>query len=48
VRLASERATPLRQLADVAALLADLEADPAPAVAGKKLISLLKRRERLG
>jgi hypothetical protein len=41
-RLASERAVPLRQLADVAALLAELEADPAPAVAGKKLVSLLR------
>jgi hypothetical protein len=41
-RLGSERATPLRQLADVAALLADLEADPAPARAGKKLVSLLR------
>jgi hypothetical protein len=34
---------PLRQLADVAALLANLEADPAPAVAGKELISLMQR-----
>ena len=40
-RLASERAMPLRQLADVAAILAELEADPAPAVAGKKLVSLV-------
>jgi hypothetical protein len=40
-RLASERTMPLRQLADVAAILAELEADPAPAVAGKRLASLL-------
>jgi len=32
---------PLRQLADVTALPAELEADPAPAVAGKKVVSLL-------
>jgi hypothetical protein len=41
-RLASERAMPLCQLADVAVLLAELEADPAPRVAGKKLVSLLR------
>ena len=40
-RLASERAMPLRQLADVAAILAELEADPAPMAAGKMLISLV-------
>jgi hypothetical protein len=33
---------PLRPLADVAALLAELEADPAPSVAGKKLVSLVQ------
>ena len=42
-RFASERPMPLRQLADVAALLANLEADPAPAVAGKKLVSVIQR-----
>ena len=41
-RLASERAMPLRQLAGVAALLADLEADPAPAVSGKRLVSVVR------
>jgi hypothetical protein len=41
-RLAAERSMPLRQLADVAAILAELEADPAPTVAGKKLISLMQ------
>jgi hypothetical protein len=41
-RLATGRAMPLRQLGDVAALLAELEADPAPSVAGKKLISLVQ------
>src|SRR5918994_5533758 len=35
-RLASERELPLRQLVDVAAILAELEADPAPRNAGKK------------
>jgi hypothetical protein len=39
-RLAEEGRMPLRQLADVAALLAELEADPAPRNAGKQLISL--------
>lgn len=38
-RIAEERAIPLRQLADVAALLAELEADPAPMVAGKRLVA---------
>jgi len=38
-RLASERTMPLRQLADVAVILAELEAHPAPMVAGKKLIA---------
>jgi hypothetical protein len=32
---------PLRQLGDVAAIVADFEADPAPRVAGKMLISLI-------
>jgi hypothetical protein len=41
-RLASERALALRQLRDVVALLAELEADPAPSVAGQNLISLLR------
>ena len=40
-RLASERAMPLRQLGDIAAYLAALEADPAPMVAGKKLVSMV-------
>jgi ketosteroid isomerase-like protein len=40
-RLASERAMPLRQLADVAAILAELETDPAPRGGGKMLISLV-------
>ena len=40
-RLTSERAMPLRQLADVAAILAELEADPAPAVAGKRLVAFV-------
>jgi hypothetical protein len=44
-RLASERAIPLRQLADVATLLAELEADPAPTDAGKKLVSVIRRAE---
>jgi len=42
-RLASERAMPLRQLAEVAGLLAELEGDPTPAVAGKKLVSVVQR-----
>jgi hypothetical protein len=41
-RLLAERSMPLRQLADVAAILAELEADPAPAVAGRRLISLVQ------
>jgi hypothetical protein len=41
-RLASERAMPLRQLGDIAALLAELEGDPAPMVAGKRLTSLVR------
>jgi len=40
-RLAEERAMPLRQLADVAAFLAELEADPAPQVGGKRLLGLI-------
>ena len=40
-RLASERAMPLRQLVDVAAILANLEADPAMGAA-KKLLSLVR------
>jgi hypothetical protein len=40
-RLASERSMPLRQVADFAAILAALEADPAPLIAGKKLVSLV-------
>ena len=40
-RLATERAMPLRQLADLAATLAELEADPAM-TAGQKLVSLIE------
>ena len=40
-RLAAERSMPLRQLVDVAAILAELEADPAMS-AGGKLLSLVK------
>jgi hypothetical protein len=39
-RLASERSMPLRQLADVAAILGELECDPALS-AGEKLLSLV-------
>lgn len=42
-RLAAERSVPLRQLADVAAILAELEADPAPMNAGKKLVSMVRQ-----
>lgn len=38
-RLAAERAMALQELADVAAILAELEADPAPRIAGKKLVA---------
>src|SRR4051812_19418217 len=41
-RLATERAMPLRRLADVAAILGELEADPAPMIAGKKLVMLVQ------
>ena len=40
-RLASERAMPLRQLVDVAAIMANLESAPAMG-AGKKLITLVE------
>src|SRR5262245_51602031 len=40
-RLASERMMPLRQLVDVAAIMAELAADPAPTVAGEKLIAIV-------
>jgi hypothetical protein len=40
-RLATERSMPLRQLVDVAAILAELEADHAMK-AGKKLVSLVQ------
>jgi hypothetical protein len=40
-RLASERVIPLRQLADVAAILAELEADPAISGA-PRLLSLVR------
>jgi hypothetical protein len=40
-RLASERALPLRQLVDVASILAALEANPAIS-AGKKLVALVQ------
>ena len=42
-RLAEERAMPLRQLADVAAMLAEVEADPAMAGGGWKLLSLIEQ-----
>jgi hypothetical protein len=41
-RLAAERAMPLRQLVDVAAFLAELEANPAPMAASKALVSLVE------
>jgi hypothetical protein len=41
-RLAEERAMPLRRLADVASILAELEADPTPTVAGRKLVSVIQ------
>src|SRR5262245_52222367 len=41
-RLASEREVPLRQLADVAAFLAELEASAAPLAASKALVSLVE------
>ena len=41
-RLATERTMPLRRLVDVAAILAELEADPAPMAAGKELVSLVE------
>lgn len=41
-RLAEERAIPLCQLADVAAILAELGADPTPAQSGYRLVSLVK------
>ena len=40
-RIAEERAMPLRQLADLASMLAELEADPAM-TAGKKLVALIE------
>jgi hypothetical protein len=40
-RLATERALPLRHLADVAAILAELEGDPAMSP-GERLISLVQ------
>jgi hypothetical protein len=42
-RVAEEREMPLRQLADIAAILAELEADPAPMDTGKKLVSAVRR-----
>jgi hypothetical protein len=50
-RLADERSMPLRQLADVAAILAELEADPAPMAGGKKLaqsFNARRARDRTG
>jgi hypothetical protein len=44
--LAEERPMLLRQLAEIAAMLAELEADPAPRNVGKKLVSLVQ--EALG
>ena len=41
-RVAEERSMPLRQLADVAAFLAELEAHPAPRFAGKSLASMVE------
>ena len=38
-RLADEQAMPLGRLADVAALLAELEADPSPKVAARRLVT---------
>lgn len=46
-RLASERAMPLRQLADVAAILAELEADPAISGA-PRLLPLVQRASLIG
>ena len=40
-RLSEERAMPLRQLADVASTLAELEAHPAPGLAGKSLLAFV-------
>jgi hypothetical protein len=42
-RLAAEWAIPLRPLADLAALLAELAADPAPSVAAQKLVSVIQQ-----
>ena len=44
-RLASERVIPLRQLVDVAAILAELEADPA-FTAGERLLRLIEAAPR--
>lgn len=44
-RLATERALPLRQLVDVAALLAELEADPA-LTARRRLLRLVESAPR--
>jgi hypothetical protein len=41
-RLASERALPLRRVADMASFLAELEASPAPMLAGKSLVGLME------
>ena len=41
-RLAEERVMPLRRLAEVAASLANLEGDPAPGDAGKRLVNLVQ------
>lgn len=38
-RLADERPLPLRQLADLARMLAELEADPAPESEGNRLVA---------
>jgi hypothetical protein len=46
-RLASERTMPLRQLADVAAILAELEADPAISGA-PRLLSLIQDAPQAG
>jgi hypothetical protein len=41
-RLAEERTMPLRQLAEVASFLADLEASPVPIASSKALVSLVE------
>jgi hypothetical protein len=45
-RLAEERTMPLRHLADVAAVLAELEADSAQREGGKRLVSVVRHGAR--